>query len=346
MNDDNMAVAAAAGFRTIPGCTALVTGSSGICGARLVEMLLERGAKTVIGFDIVPPNPTLMARFRAAAVQHNLILRCGKEDGDLTNPDAVERAFTSVSGTIDVVFHVGALVGPFFRPEQYHAVNVLGTRHVIASCQKYHVRKLVFASSPSTRFHGTDIKGLREDQLTIPTTFLAPYAKSKAIAEQDVNDACKEDHNSLLTVCISPHQIYGPHDTLFLPNFLRVAGRGQLRIFGGGENLVSVCFVDNYCHGLLCGADTLKPDSPVLKRFYIITDGTPVRVWDQISVATVHMGFDDLRTKLHLPVLLLYVIAYLCTLVGYLVGHRFKLSPFNLRMMTIRRYFFAAGKRQ
>jgi hypothetical protein len=45
------------------GCTALVTGSSGLCGARLVEMLLLRGAKKVIAFDVAAPNAVLAKRF-------------------------------------------------------------------------------------------------------------------------------------------------------------------------------------------------------------------------------------------------------------------------------------------
>jgi len=32
----------------------VVTGSSGFVGQRLVEMLVERGAKTVVAFDIAP----------------------------------------------------------------------------------------------------------------------------------------------------------------------------------------------------------------------------------------------------------------------------------------------------
>ena len=32
-----------------------VTGGGGLCGMRLVEMLIERGAKRVVSFDICPP---------------------------------------------------------------------------------------------------------------------------------------------------------------------------------------------------------------------------------------------------------------------------------------------------
>jgi len=62
----------------------------------------------------------------------------------------------------------------------------------------------------------------------------------------------------LKTIAVAPHQVYGPNDYLFLPNLLESAGKGLLRVFGSGENMVSFCYVDNYCHGLMCGQDGLE----------------------------------------------------------------------------------------
>jgi hypothetical protein len=44
-------------------------------------------------------------------------------------------------------------------------VNYEGTLHVLEACRAHGVPKLVFASSPSTRFDGTDVDGLTEDQM-------------------------------------------------------------------------------------------------------------------------------------------------------------------------------------
>lgn len=33
--------------------------------------------------------------------------------------------------------------------------------------------------------------------------------------------------------------------------------KGQLRVFGNGKNKVSFTYVDNYCHGLILGVDSL-----------------------------------------------------------------------------------------
>jgi nucleoside-diphosphate-sugar epimerase len=325
------------GFQTTEGATAVVTGSSGLCGARLAEILLERGAACVILMDICTPNATLQARFLEAETKCNgKFIHFNGSDGDLTNPDAIDKVFSSVP-KIDVVYHIAALVGPFHDAPMYYKVNVLGTKMILDACKKYNVPKLVNASSPSTRFHGGDIEGQREDELDFPKTYVAIYAETKAEAERLVTAATCEE---LRTVSVGPHQIYGPHDSLFLPAFLSTMGNQRLRIFGKGDKLMSVCYVDNYCHGLICGADEIEnPNSPALGKFYIITDTKPVNLWDIINDAGMQMGFSDLKKKIHLPLLLLYFIAYLCAGYTYITNKKTKLNPFTVRMMTIHRYF-------
>ncbi len=335
----------AAGYKTAQTCTtALVTGSSGLCGARIVEMLLERGTKKVVAFDIVSPSHALQQRFDK--VQANtggkiVVVR----NGDLASSAAVDQAFKQ-HFPIQVVFHVGALVGPFHDKEKYYQVNYLGTLHILDSCRKYNVPKLVYSSSPSTRFTGADITGQREEELPIATKFLARYAETKAQGEQEVSKACCSE---LMTTSVAPHQVYGPHDNLFLPSLLEAAGNGQLRIFGNGRSLISTCHVDNYSHGCLCGADALFPDSPALGKFYIVTDGRAVSFWKIINEAVVAMGFTDLESKVHLPVWLLYGIAYFLQWISILffAGRRhFKLNPFNVKMLTMHRWFSIENARR
>eukprot|EP00565_Helicotheca_tamesis_P002643 CAMPEP_0185728516 /NCGR_PEP_ID=MMETSP1171-20130828/3823_1 /TAXON_ID=374046 /ORGANISM="Helicotheca tamensis, Strain CCMP826" /LENGTH=384 /DNA_ID=CAMNT_0028397231 /DNA_START=75 /DNA_END=1229 /DNA_ORIENTATION=- len=325
------------GFRTTSGSVALVTGSSGFVGARLVEMLLERGAKKVVCFDVMEPNDVLLQRFKDAAKgdETKYSLFTGKR-GDLTNKECVDAAFDSEE-KIDVVYHIAALVGPFHDKSKYMAVNYHGTMHVLENCKKNKVPKLVFSSSPSTRFTGGDIEGLREDEMPIPDKFLQLYAETKAYAEQEVTKA--NDPPNLYTIAVAPHQVYGPHDSLFLPNLLETMGNGRLRIFGKGDNKISVCYVDNYCHGLICGADALYDDSPALAKFYVVTDGPEVFFWKMINEAGMAMGFKDLFSKFHLSYYFLMTIAHICDGLGYILGKKFKLNPFNVKMLTIHRYF-------
>lgn len=324
------------GFETAKGCHALVTGSSGFAGCRLVEMLLERGAKTVIAFDIVTPSAVQQKRFEDAQKRHGgKIIVLSQTEGDLCSDAAVDAAFQKVP-KLDVVFHVAALVGPFHKKELYWEVNYRGTLRIIEGCKKYNVNKLVYSSSPSTRFTGGDVEGLSEDELPIPDKFVALYAETKAKGEKAVDQACSD---TLLTVSVAPHQLYGEYDSLFLPKLLEASGSGKLRIFGKGKNKISLCHIDNYSHGLLCGADALYTNSPALAKFYVITDDEPQVFWEILNQAIVAMGFVDLETKMHLPVWLLFAVAYFCEFVTLLTGKIFKLKPFTVNMLIIHRYF-------
>jgi nucleoside-diphosphate-sugar epimerase len=117
-------------------------------------MLAERGAKTVIAFDLKAPDDVLQSRFRAVQDKTGckIVVLSGSE-GDLCSDVAVDAAFTRV-GQLDVVFHIAALVGPFYPKELYDQVNYQGTLRIIEGCKKYNVPKLVYSSSPSTRFTG------------------------------------------------------------------------------------------------------------------------------------------------------------------------------------------------
>ena len=51
------------------------------------------------------------------------------------------------------------------------------------------------------------------------------------------------------------------------------------------------------------------------------------------------MGFPSLRAKTHLPTWLLFAVAYVAEVVGYLLGTTLKLNVFNVRMLTMHRWF-------
>ena len=321
----------------------LVTGGSGFVGQRLVEMLVERGAEHVVSFDIAPSPKDAMQSSKITYVQ-----------GDLTNYESVAQ----VCENVDCVFHIAALVGPYHPKEAYKKVNYEGTLNVLNACKHWGIKKIVMSSSPSTRFPYPDpnIRGYSEEQLFKKNNghyapkFLQPYAETKAMGEKVVLEACGKEEGDLLTIAVAPHQVYGPRDGLFLPNFLEVAASRKLRIFGDGQNLISFCHVDNYCHGLILGSEALYPGSPALGKFYVVTDGPPVKFWDALDDAIVYLGFQSLHSKMHLPGWFMLALAHVVLYIGNLfaaitgipqhrINYHLKLNPFAVKMLLIHRYF-------
>mmetsp|Transcript_27533 Transcript_27533/g.37856 ORF Transcript_27533/g.37856 Transcript_27533/m.37856 type:complete len:380 (-) Transcript_27533:54-1193(-) len=330
------------GFINIPS-RCLVTGGSGFVGQRLVEMLVERGAKRVVSFDIAPKPKGAVEKSEIVYIQ-----------GDLSKYEDVLKAATDT----DCIFHIAALVGPYHAEDAYEKVNYHGTVNVLNACKALGIKKIVMSSSPSTRFPYPDpsVSGLTEQQLFLKNggdyapVFLQPYARTKAMGEKVILDACGSKEGDLLTIAVAPHQVYGPKDGLFLPSLLTTAASGKLRIFGTGENLISFCHVDNYCHGLILGAEALRPGHPALGRFYVVTDGVAVPFWKVLDQAVVAMGFASLWGKMKLPTALMLFLAYLCVFFGniyayltktpkHVVNYHLKLNPFAVRMLVINRYF-------
>lgn len=327
------------GFRNVPKAS-VVTGAQGVVGRRLVEMLVERGAERVVAFDRTPPP---VDAFRHPAVEY--------VTGDLRNRDDVLAAFRGV----ECGFHLAALVGPYHQESEYESVNYGGTLHVIDACREHGVKKLVMSSSPSTRFPWPDpnVRGWSEDTLEqmnggrYSPQFHASYARTKAMGEKAVLDACSPD---LLTVAVAPHQVYGPRDTLFLPAMLEAARSGRLRVFGDGKNRVSFTHVDNYCHGLILGAEALYPGSPALGKFYIVTDDEPQLLWEVLDRAITGVGLPSIKNRRALPTGLMLTVANVVTVLGRALAvatkrpfpqvmRQLKLSPFAVRMLVIDRYF-------
>jgi nucleoside-diphosphate-sugar epimerase len=279
-------------------------------------MLLERGAKKVISFDIVPAPEGSVEDQRIEYVV-----------GDIRDEQTVVDACKGA----DCVWHIAAAVGPYHPKPLYEQVNYEGSLNVLEACRQNKCSKLVMSSSPSTRFKNPckDVDGETEDELpSLPQkSYLAEYAKTKAMGEKAVTDACCDN---LMTVAIAPHQVYGPRDNLFLPNLLEAAGTGSLRIFGDGKNRICFSHVDNYCHGLILGEKALYvfcckqlvlhalfisyqltsnchnryKGSPALGKFYIITDGDThthpegyALFWEEIDKAIVGVGFPSLWEK-------------------------------------------------
>jgi nucleoside-diphosphate-sugar epimerase len=196
--------------------------------------------------------------------------------GDLRDAAAVAAACDGV----DAVFHTAGVAGIWGPWDHYFGINTLGTRHIIEGCRRHGVRKLVYTSSPSVTFDGTDQHGI-DVSAPYPKTWLCHYPHTKALAEQEVLAANGTD--GLLTCSLRPHLIWGPRDNHLVPRLIQRARSGKLRRVGEGKNLVDMVYVENAATAHLQAAAALTPGSPVAGNAYFISQGEPVNCWDWIN---------------------------------------------------------------
>src|SRR6056297_2015 len=117
---------------------ALVTGGGGFLGLYIVEQLRNAGHDVRVLCRGTYPE---LQRLNVNVVQ-----------ADIRNRDAV----TDACGNVEAVFHVAAIPGIWGRWETYHSINTLATENVIAACAAQQVKRLIYTSSPSVVFYGSD----------------------------------------------------------------------------------------------------------------------------------------------------------------------------------------------
>jgi 2-alkyl-3-oxoalkanoate reductase len=239
---------------------ALVTGGSGFLGRAIVRRLAAKGIEPVVvdrkfGRELDGPD----IRFQ----------------GDIRD----EKFLIEASRGCDIVFHTAAKKGGWGVEEEFHAVNVEGTRNVINACLANQVPNLVHTSTAKVVFTGNEVCGVNE-KTPCATKFLSHYAHTKMLAEKLVLEANSEQ---LQTTVLRPGLLWGVGDTAFVPWLVKQGSQGGLKIIGDGRNLVDICHVENAAAAHLAAAASLETSGRAAGEAYFITQGEPVIFWKWIN---------------------------------------------------------------
>ena len=240
---------------------ALVTGGGGFLGLAIVRKLRARGD------DVRSFSRRTHPALEGLGVQ--------SVRGDLADRAAVLRA---VRGR-DIVFHVAAKAGVWGSTESYHRANVVGTDNVLAACSTEGIERLVYTSTPSVTFAGTDQVGV-DESAPYASRYLSDYPRTKAIAERRVLES---NGANLATVALRPHLIWGPGDPHLVPRILERGRSGTLRLLGNQPNEVDSVYVDNAADAHLLAADRLAPGSAIAGKVYFISQGEPLPLGDLMN---------------------------------------------------------------
>ncbi len=230
--------------------TALVTGGSGFVGGHLIARLIEAGWQ-VRGIGRSAPSRAAVAALGAEP-----------READLTDLAALERAMVGV----DTVFHVAAHFKLWGPRRRFNAMNVAGTRNVVAAAERAGVRRIVYVSAAAVVMGRPEpLHGATED-LPLHRMGFAPYSASKAEAE-DLLLAATGSREGFSTVAIRPPFIWGP-DMPVLDDMVKTVKAGQFRWIGDGGQRLSTCHVDNLCQALILAADRGQHGAA-----YFVSDG-------------------------------------------------------------------------
>ena len=172
----------------------LVTGGTGFVGRAVVEELLARGrAVRVLARN--PEHPALQGLDVKVAL------------GDLKDPESLQNALTGC----DRVFHVAADYRLWVPdPQEMYAVNVEGTRHLLAAALAAGLSRVVYTSTVGALGNpGNGTPGTEATPVTL-ADMVGHYKRSKFLAEQV---ALEFAGRGLPVVIVNPSTPVGPWDS-------------------------------------------------------------------------------------------------------------------------------------
>ncbi len=216
-----------------PGDRVLVTGAAGFIGSSVARELAGRDAHVVA---LVEPGGST-ANLDGVAVE---TMR-----GDLRDAEAVDKAVDGCR----LVFHVAALYR-FWAPDpdDFYAVNVAGTRHVLEAVRRHECERLVYTSTVGTLgLNGASAADPVDETASARVDHLfGGYKQSKYVAEHEVLRAGAE---GLPVVVVQPTTPVGPRDRAPTPTGRTVLEFLNGRFPGFVDTTLNIVDVEDVAHG-------------------------------------------------------------------------------------------------
>ncbi len=219
-----------------------VTGGAGYIGSLTTKMLLDENHETVV-FDNLERGHREIIDSRARFIQ-----------GDLRNPEDIEKAVSEVKPDIVIHFAAFALVGESMEhPEWYFGNNLSGGINLAKAMLKASVSKIVFSSTCAT--YGQPEQSLITEKT--PQRPTNPYGESKLMLEKILNwyEQRYGMHHVFLryfNACGASGQYGEDHipETHLIPNVFKVAlGHEKIfEIFGDDYTTPDGTCIRDYIH--------------------------------------------------------------------------------------------------
>lgn len=236
----------------------LITGAPGWLGSRFVEVLCQ-GWRGEGAIDERKVRCLVLPEIDISDLQK---LRVEIVRGDVRDIESLKEAVKNV----ETVFHLVGLIHPR-RIRELYDINTEGTRNMISAVVEAGVRRFIYVSSNSPAGHNTGWgRPMVEEDKPKPYKH---YGKSKYLAEQIVNEFYQL--GKIETVIIRPCWYYGPGQPARQTRFFRMIKSGKPIIFGSGNNLRSMSYIDNVVQGLLLAEKCERANG----QTYWITDERP-----------------------------------------------------------------------
>ncbi|MCU0378167.1 MAG: SDR family NAD(P)-dependent oxidoreductase [Bacteroidales bacterium] len=213
-----------------------ITGATGFIGRELVKALIKKDLEVNLLVRSAEKIKSL------ASPKLNIV------SGDITDASSVEKAMTGCTH----VFHLAAYAKPSaVDPGIFRAVNVEGTRIILATALKLGIERVIFASSGATLATTTPYNDVTEESER-PEKYHTEYAVTKKEAEVLCREYVKK---GLDVITVYPTKVFGPEtltESNALTRIMSMYLQGRWRIIpGDGKTFGNYVFVEDVVNGMM-----------------------------------------------------------------------------------------------
>lgn len=175
----------------------IVTGGAGFIGSNIVDALIAEGHQVVVIDNL------------ATGKKSNINSQAEFHQVDIRDYEKMVPLFSGIDG----VFHTAALarIQPsFLKPDEYFAVNAIGTRNVLLAAKEQKVRRVIYSASSSA--YGPNLPMPLKEDMLVDSQVLNPYGSTKRIGEMLMRDLGKITGGPE-TVCLRYFNVFGPRQS-------------------------------------------------------------------------------------------------------------------------------------
>ncbi|XP_030060960.1 3 beta-hydroxysteroid dehydrogenase/Delta 5--_4-isomerase type 1 [Microcaecilia unicolor] len=325
---------------SLAGVSCMVTGAGGFLGSRIVQLLLQEEEElTEVRLMDTTFSPELLKKYEKFQ---------GKTDVKFLKGDIRDAAFLQKACQgLSLVIHAASIIDHqgYLDEELVKGINVKGTQLLLEACIQNNVKYFIYTSSVEVmgpNYHGDPIINGNEDT-AYESNHCFPYGQSKKAAEQHVlraNGEALRNGGSLMTCALRPMYIFGEgcrfillhvDDAILNKNvFLRLSRK---------EAIVNPVYVGNIAWAHIQAAKAMRnPETAkqIEGNFYFISDDTPpISYSDFYHSLAEELGF-GIESKLAMPLLLQYFLAFLLQILSTLLKPFVKyVPPFTRHLLNI-----------
>ena len=290
----------------------LITGATGFLGHHLIKQLIDKGYRDIRVFVEKNADMSLVSEYDLKIIE-----------GDIRNKNEVDRAIEG----IDIAYHLVGMISYWDKlNDLQYDINVNGTKHVVDSCLKYNISKLIYVSSNVTI--GYKENGIADETIEYNLDkFNINYAHTKKLAEQYVYDGHKKGLNSVI---LCPASMYGDGDIRRIHSDMLFKFSFPLEkiYFDGG---IAVVDVRNVADVLVQSIEKGKSG----ERYVLSAENLTFREIRKTIARELNLE----EPKIYISKYLMFFFSYIFVLISFITKKKPKLTPNMVKFFTINFYF-------